>query len=409
VPVLPQQGEDLQARLARFPVERYPVQHATTQFHLGTSLLNEGDVAGALEALNVACEVFATVGLRLEQAKASNMLGIALRSAGRPDDASSALRAAVEELAALGKPVEQAAASYNLGLVRADLGDRDGAHNAWAEAHRLFLTAGQLPQAAAAAREHGASLLTAGDADAARALLQRAVDLADEAGDVGGLGAASNALGLAHLATGDPMSAVDAFRAALGAYPRPVHPGEYAMVKANLALAHEQAGDVSRARLAARQARAVRAAATPVRAQADDVLARVPAERGDLMTVLDDEPADRWPAVVREEVLRLVDGTARERDAEVRDYLGGVLTRTDAAYGLAEALLHVVLELPPGSYDAMVESVVRGCAGREPDDNERLRAVLGSAMARFAIPQWQRLAASLNAAAAGCGEPASWR
>jgi hypothetical protein len=53
--------------------------------------------------------------------------------------------------------------------------------------------------------------------------------------------------------------------------------------------------------------------------------------------------------------------------------------------------------------------VVEASAGRPQPDADRLRSVVGSAMARFAIPQWQRLAASLNAVAESTDQPATWR
>ncbi len=67
-----------------------------------------------------------------------------------------------------------------------------------------------------------------------------------------------------------------------------------------------------------------------------------------------------------------------------------------------------MLELPPADYDALVDAVVRASAGRAPEDTERVEAVVRSAMARFAIPQWQRLAASFDAAATAAGLPARW-
>jgi tetratricopeptide (TPR) repeat protein len=405
---VPERAEDLHARLTRFPVARYPAQHATTQFHLGSGRLAAGDVPGALEALAVARDVFGRVGMGLEEAKAGVMLGIALRAVGRSGEAAEILAAAADAFAELGRPVEEGAARYNLGLVLADAGDRAGAHVCWERAHRLFVEGRQPAQAAAAAREHGASLLTAGEVAAAIRVLDRAAEEADRAGDAVGLGAAVNVLGLAHLADGDVPAATAAFRRALAAHPRSVRPGEYAMVKANLALAAARGGDAVRARLAARQALAVAGAAGPVRAQAADVLAGLP-PADDVVAVLDTEPRDRWPAVLREEVLRLAEASPAERDATVRVFLDGLLDRPEVAHALAESLLSMVLELPPRSYDGLVASVVHGCAGRPVAQSDRLRAVLESTMARFAIPQWQRLAASLNAAAVASGQPAGWR
>jgi tetratricopeptide (TPR) repeat protein len=402
--------EVLAERLARHPVERYPVQHATMQFHLGSVLLQTGDVDGALPALSVAREVFARSGMRLEAAKATVMLGVALRTAGRLGAASAAFEQARDVLGALGQPVEQAAAAYNLGLVRQDSADVEGAHAAWSQARKLFLSAGYPAQAGAAARDHGASLLTAGNVTEALPLLEQARALADRGGDAPGAGAAANVLGLAQLARQDPDAAVAALRDALGWFPRAVRPTDHAMVKANLALAHEQAGDQARARLAARQALGIASAAAPVRAQAQQVLSRLPGRADeDLLTVLDSEDREQWVAVVREEVLRVLDGLAGERVALVSGFLDGVLARPEASYALAEALLHVVLELPPRSYDLLVAAIAEGCGRRAEPDAERLRAIVASALARFAMPQWQRLVVSLNAAARAAGEPATWR
>jgi tetratricopeptide (TPR) repeat protein len=402
--------ESLPDRLARFPIERYPVQHATTQFHLGSSLLHAGQIAPALDALAVARRVFDDVGMGLEAAKATVMLGVGLRSAGRLDEAASAFRDAGQELAGLDSPVEQGAAAYNLGLVLQDRGDGAGACAAWRRARELFLAAGYPAQAAAAGRDHGAALLTAGNVAAALPLLQEAAALAERAGDDPGTAAAVNALGLAHLAAHDAPSAAAVLRRALAFAPRTVRPAEHAMVKANLALAQEQAGDAARARLAARQALAVSSAAAPVRAQAQQVLSRLPGDAADdLLAVLDSEPPDEWIGVLREELLRAAELPGDERCVLVRGFLDGVLARPERAHPLAQSLLSVVLELPSRPYDVLVTAIVEASRQRAQEDVDRLQAVVGSAMARFAIPQWQRLAASLNAAATAAGRPATWR
>jgi tetratricopeptide (TPR) repeat protein len=405
--------ESLEARLGRYPVGRYPVQHATTQFHLGAARLAAGKDALAVAALSVARQVFGGVGLRLEEAKATNMLGIALRESGRPADAESAFRAAAGAFGELGQPVEQAAASYNLGLVLKDAGDLGGARTAWAEAQRSFATAGRHAEAGACAREHGASLVTAGDPAGARPLLEEAAELAERGGDLAGLGAALNALGLALLSTDRAAEAAEAFRRALGGFPRALRPAEYAMVKANLALAAARAGQDSRARLAARQALAVAAAAGPVRDQARQVLDVLPPSPGDdLLAVLDSEPADRWTATIREEVLRLVEAGASDREAAVTGLLDGALARPGVGVVLAQSLLHVLLELPPAAYDAMVRATVAaglGTTGRATGTGEAVERVMRAAMARFPVPQWQRLATSFDEAAAERGARLGWR
>jgi len=408
--VAPSERDVLVTRLRQYPVDRYPVQHATTQFHLGSLLLHAGDTGRAMEALVTARNIFALAGMGLEQAKTTVQLGVALRTAGRSHEAAAAFTAACNGLAFLDQPAEQAAASYNLGLVHQDAGDLTAAHQAWATARELFLAARYPAQAAAAARDHGASLLTAGEVEAALALLGQAASLAESAEDVPGLGAAANVLGLAQLAAGDPAGAVASLRRALAAFPRTTRPADYAMVKANLALAHEQAGDVQRARLAAGQAQAVPGAAPPVRTLANEVLTRLAGPgRDDLVAVLDTEDREQWPAVIREELLRSVDLHPGARTGFARAFLDGLLARPASAYELAEALLQVLLELPPRPYEHLVSALVAGTADRSSDETDRVVAVVNSAMARFAMPQWQRLAASLNAAAATAGLPARWR
>jgi tetratricopeptide (TPR) repeat protein len=408
--VVAQEQETLVDRLARFPAERYPVQHATTQFHLGSALLHAGSTAPALAALVVARQLFAASGMQLETAKATLMQGIAERAAGRLEEATASFRTASDLLAGLDQPAEQAAVDYNLGLVLQDRGDLAGAHEAWGRARKLFLTIGFSGQAGAAARDHGASLLSSGNVADALPLLEQAAALAERAGDEAGTAAAGNALGLAHLAAQDPASAVGVLRRALEFVPRTVRPGDHAMVKANLALAYEQAGDSARARLAALQVGVVPAAAAPVRAQAEQVLARLPgAPAEDLLVVLDDESREQWVSVLRDEVLRSLELSPTDRCLVLRGVLDALLARPESAYALAESLLTVVLELPPRSYSATVGALVAGCAGRPGHDSERLRTVMGSALARFALPQWQRLAASLNAAAEAAGQPATWR
>jgi tetratricopeptide (TPR) repeat protein len=402
--------ESLVDRLARYPVDRYPVQHATTQFHLGSALLHTGETEPALEALDAARQVFGRTGMRRETGKATVMLGVGLRAAGRLEDAASAFVAADELLSTVDAPAEQAAAAYNLGLVLQDQRDLDGAHAAWSRARELFLAVGHPAQAAAAARDHGASLLTSGDVAEALPLLEQAAALAERAGDDPGTAAAGNVLGLAHLAAGDAVSAVGVLSRALAFVPRSVRAADHAMVKANLALAHEKVGDRARARLAALQAAAVPSAAAPVRAQAQEVLSRLPGDASeDLMAVLDGALREQWVPVLREELVRAVELPAAQCCGVVRGFLDGVLARPDASYALAEALLSVVLELPPRMYELLVGCVVAACAHRSDDETARLHAVLGSAMARFAMPQWQRLAASLNAAAQAAGQPATWR
>lgn len=337
------------------------------------------------------------------------MVGVALRTVGRPADASRLFAEAARDFNSADRPEEEGAALFNLGLVCAQLADFGRARMALGRAEELFAASGRPAQAAAAAREHGRVLLQAGDATTAIGLLAPAVALAWQGGDSAGAGATANLLGLAQLAAGDHDQAIDAFRQALSAHPRSVRPEEYAMAKANLALAHERCGDTAPAVLAAQQALGVPTAEPLVRAQAREVLERLPPASGqELFAVLDDEPKARWPLVVREEVLRWADAVPPVRLDAAASWIDGQLGRPDRAYDLAQTLLGALLELPPPGYRRVVAALVQAVAGRDEEDADAFRRVVRSAMARFAVPQWHRLAATFDQAAAESGQPAAW-
>lgn len=399
---------DLVSRLGRYPADRYPAQHATAAFHLGTLHLQRERVPQAREFLAVAQEVFGRVGMRLEQAKATLMGGIAMRQAGQPACAVALLTEAGQAFSQLDQAAEEAAASYNLGLVLGENGNGAEARETLARAKILFLRAGHPAQAGSAARELGASLLTAGEPDAATAQLVEALELATQAGDGVGAGSAANVLGLAHLAAGNAEVAVGAFRDAAGMHPRSVRPAEHAMAKANLALALERAGESDRARLAALQARAVPGADVTVVAQCERLLQELRGTGDELFSVLEREPQERWQAVVRDEVLRWVDSDPVVGEAESSAWVRGLLARPGAAPALGEALLGVLVELPPPAYLDVVGLVVRATSRCEEQDAERFRAITRSTMARFPLPQFQRMAGTFDRVAAEAGEPTRW-
>lgn len=401
---------DLQARLRRYDATRYPVQHATARFHLGVLLLHNGRVSDSAGSLHTAHTIFTGIGMRLEAAKALVMSGVAAREGGRTDLARASFLAAATAFADLEQPAEEGAARFNLGLVLADLGETEEALTPFASAHHLFLEAGQVSQAGAACREQATVWLRSDQPDRAVPLLSKALELAGRGGDLPGLGAAANALGLAHLSMDDVPAAVEAFAAAVGAYPRTLRPADHAMVKANLALAYQRLGNAARARLTARQAASISEADPQVRAQAEGVLcALLGGTSPDLVNVLDSEPPVRWHAIVRDEAQRWCAVGRDERLEDVDRFLEAVLDRPGGGYALTESLLGVLLELPASPYEELVGVLVE-LTGRRPEDvQHRVRAVVGSAMARFPLPQWQRLAESLNTAARTIGLPGEWR
>jgi tetratricopeptide (TPR) repeat protein len=401
--------DELESRLGRYPADRYPAQHATAQFHLGSALLHAGATARALEALTTAERLFADVGMRSEHAKSVMMHGAALRDAGRYGEAMRRFAVAAEVFRELEQTAEEAAAHHNRGLVLTATDDLAEAAKAFTTAQELFRAAGQPVWEAAAARERGTVLLHRGEPGAAVAVLEDAIEQSGEA-DPAGTGAAANVLGLARLAAGDPAAAVQAFQLALAWQPRSVRPAEHAMVKANLALAHEAGGAAAHARVTARHALGIPEAADPVRALAREVLDRLRSGTGaDLFTVLDQEPAERWEIWVRDELLRWAAADPRSRTREAAAWVHEQVARGAEGVEHAQVLLGVLLELPPPAYDVVVRALVQATAAADPAEAERFQAVTGSAMARYPLPQWQRMAASFTTAAERAGADQQWR
>ena len=399
---------ELERRLSRYPAQTYPVQHATAQFHLGVALTSEGRLDDAEVALTAALRGFSPDALSVERAKARNALGAMLRLAGRFDEAAAAFEAAAEAFEAAGLTPDHGAALYNLGLVRRELGDGPAADQAFERAAKLLERARLRGQAGAALRELGTTRFMAGDVEEAIEPLERGVWLAEQAHDEPGRGGAANVLGLAHLAAGRPERAIEAFLTALSAHPRSIRAEGYALVKANLALAHERVDDAPRARLAARQALGISAAADPVRAQAAALLERLGDEPGDVHRVLDSDPPDRWVGTLREELARWVELDARERHAEAAAWIEGQLARPDAATDLAEAWIGALLELPPRHLEGLVTSLLEALAARDDEDRELLRSNFSLAMGRLHVPQLMRLGEIFNRISRQLDLPEGW-
>ncbi|MDQ3617085.1 MAG: hypothetical protein M3393_10815 [Actinomycetota bacterium] len=401
--------EELLSKLDRYPADRYPAQHATAQFHLGSALLQAGATDGALDALGVAEKIFGGLGMRIEHAKSRMMIGAGCRAAGRLREAMEQFAAAAEIFTALEKPGEEAAAHYNTGLVLVESDDLAGAVDAFTAAQDIFRSAGHLTWAAAAARERGTALFNHGEAGAAVPLLEEALELASEA-DPAGAGAAANVLGLARLAISDAASAVEAFHIALAWHPRSVRPAEHAMVKANLALAYEAAGASAQARVTARQALSVPQAPSEVQVLAHEVLERLPGGSGaDLFTVLDQAPAERREILVRDELLRWAEADPQSRIREAASWVHEQVARGAEGMDYAQTLFGALLELPPATYNLVIVALVQANGLGDEDEAERFQAVTRSAMARFPMPQWQRMAASFTAAAEQAGHRQQWK
>jgi len=367
------------------------MQHATAQFHLGVLMTNAGRLEEAARALETASSLFDPQNLPEEHAKSQNAFGAVLRLQGRPAEAAHAFEEAAALFEQSGAALERGAAEFNLGLVHRDLGDLQAAIRSF-EAARALLDSAKVPsQAAGAARELGVSLLQAGDGEGAIGYLEAGMKLAERGGDRPGLGATANVLGLAYLSLGDLQLAVEALQAAVATNPRTIRPDAYAMAKANLALAYEQAGDAPRARLAARQALQLGAAAGPVEAQAAEILGRLGNPPGDLLAALDAEDAAAWPAMVREELIRWIGAPSQVCRAETHAWIAGVAARREAAGDLAEAWLGALLELPPQEMERAITATLQALASRDQEIQTRFRSAVSGAMPRFHSPQFMRM------------------
>lgn len=386
----------LREEIAGRAPDRYPIQHATACFHLGSTLISMGEVDEAVTALSRAAELFPADGLPVEHAKATNMLGVALRDRGEAVAAAKAFQRAADLFAGEEQQLELAAARFNHGLVLRQLARHDDARAAFDEALETFDEADAREAASSSARELGTTLLDLDRLDEAVTALERAIDLARRGAGREALGAAANVLGIVHLWAGHPELARTAFDDAAGAHPRSVRPAPYAMARANLALACERLDDADAARLAARQALAIRAAARDVLAQARDVLDRVGDDPAALVRHLDDVPATRWVPAVREELRRLVEAPDDELAPHVAAWTAGLAAREEQATALAEAWFEVVLELPPDAMRRLLEALSTSLDDHDPEDAEELRERMSSAMARFHVPQWMRLRDTLN-------------
>lgn len=401
--------EELRRELARRDPGRYPVQHATACFHLGSTLISLRRPDEAVEVLVRAARLFPDDGMPVEHAKAMNMLGVALRDRGDTADAAIAFARAGELFAAHDHRLELAATRHNEGLVLRDLGDPGSAAEAFRAALDTFVAADARETASSAARELGACLLDLDRLDDAATVLEQAQDLARRGAGREALGAAANVLGLVHLRAGQHDRARACFEDAAGAHPPTVRPAEHAMARANLALACERLGDHDAARLAARQAAAFDDAAPDVRAQARAVLDRLGDDPGVLVRSLSTLPRDRWLATVREEVRRLGSVTDGELDTHLDAWLVGVAARPEHAVALHEAWFGVVLELPPEPFRRQLDALAERVEALEPEVAEATRAVASRAMAGFPVPQWMRLRDTLTAIERDRGRETTWR
>jgi sugar (pentulose or hexulose) kinase len=128
----------------------------------------------------------------------------------------------------------------------------------------------------------------------------------------------------------------------------------------------------------------------------------------DLLTVLDEEPAEAWPGVLRDELVRWADDEPGRRRARAGAWIDGQLTRASTAPQLAEAWLGALLELPPEAMERVLRDALSALARHDADARERFRAGVASASARFHTPQLVRLRDALERLSGELGLHERW-
>jgi hypothetical protein len=124
--------------------------------------------------------------------------------------------------------------------------------------------------------------------------------------------------------------------------------------------------------------------------------------------VLDLEPSDGWAVATREELARWLDADPEELKAEAGAWVDGQLDRPAAGADLAHTWLAALLELPGEAVDRLILATLQALALRDEAAIARFRSEVSRAMARFHVPQWQRLVDRFNRAAALIGQEPSW-
>ena len=126
------------------------------------------------------------------------------------------------------------------------------------------------------------------------------------------------------------------------------------------------------------------------------------------MLVIEDEPHERWPAVVREEIARWVDAPVADRRAEVRAWIDGQLARPESAGQLAAAWLGALLELPPEAMERVIRSALEALVDAGAGTSDRFRSELLRAAELFHLPQTLRLRESFDRVARQLGAEEAW-
>lgn len=386
--------ERLSRALQRFPLDRYPVKHASIQRRLGAALAAEARWDEAARAFGLALGAYGE-DLPVERAETLNILGAVLRELGDLDRAAASFREAISLLEGADAGARAGFAWHNLGLVLRDQGETSTALLAFRSAAALFPPSDQPAGLAATLRELGSSLLEQGELVPALPLLERAVHLAAAGGDRVGLGAATNVLGLIKLAMGDGDGAVAAFTESASAHPLSLRPAAHAMAKANLALAEETTGDKDRARQSAHHALSISESPEAVVAQAKAVLDRL-GTAYDLHRILDELPEGRWEGMLREEIGHWARVAEEDRAELAGSWISGQERRRAGAERRQEALFAAMLELPPAAFDLVAASLVETALSLEEGTRAWFFDLCSRAAARFHIPQMSRLEVALT-------------
>jgi hypothetical protein len=139
------------------------------------------------------------------------------------------------------------------------------------------------------------------------------------------------------------------------------------------------------------------------------VIERLGRDDSDLRIVLEAEPAEARPRLVREELSRTTDANDDERAADMRAWLQAHIASTLEPADIAELWLGGLLELPPEDLEPLVRRCLQAASELDAEAHDTFRQAVTRAMVRFHIPQWMRLQDVFSRAATEVGDPGSWR
>lgn len=242
--------EDLRLRLASYPKETLPLEHATLQFNLGLALIespegvDEIDQRAAINAFAQALTVFRPATYPIERARVLNALGSVERDLGSLGVSQDRFVEARDLLEPTRSPAEYGAVMNNLGLVYADRALRSEMISAFEEALVAFSSDAYPRQRMATLHNLGQALANAGgETDRVRALevYREALTLVGDQDTLYLEALVHTSLGLALMAMTEESAfdeSIAEYHQALSVFDRLTYPFQHAVTINNLGVAY---------------------------------------------------------------------------------------------------------------------------------------------------------------------------